>query len=104
MGHLVDGQWREDRPGATSTSGRFQRQETRFRDWITADGAPGPGGTRSFKAEAGRYHLYVSYACPWAHRTLIFRKLKRLDEVVSVDVVHHFMSDNVLILLRHKMR
>jgi len=92
MGHLVDGQWREDGPGATSTSGRFQRQETRFRDWITADGAPGKGGTRSFKAEAGRYHLYVSYACPWAHRTLIFRKLKRLDDVVSVDVVHHFMS------------
>jgi len=92
MGQLVDGEWRDDSFGAKSADGRFERQETRFRDWITIDGTPGPGGTRGFKAEPGRYHLYVSYACPWAHRTLIFRKLKRLENVISVDVVHHFMG------------
>lgn len=90
MGKLVDGIWRED--DASTAGGKFVRQETSFRDWITADGARGPGSKRSFKAEPGRYHLYVSYACPWAHRTLIFRSLKKLETVISVDIVHHHMA------------
>ena len=72
--------------------GRFVRPDAPWRDWITADGKPAPGRTRGFKAEPGRYHLYVSYACPWAHRTLIFRVLKRLEGVISFSVVHHFMG------------
>ena len=92
MGKLVDGEWRDDSYEARSGSGKFVRQESRFRDWITADGKPGPNSSRSFKAEPGRYHLYVSYACPWAHRTLIFRALKKLQPIVSVDVVHHLLG------------
>jgi len=94
MGKLVDGQWRDDAFEAKDNDGKFVRQESRFRDWITADGTPGPGASRSFKAEPGRYHLYVSHACPWAHRTMIFLVLKRLEDVVSVDVVHHFLGQN----------
>jgi len=92
MGKLVDGEWREDSYQAKDSGGKFVRQDSKFRDWITADGAPGPGSTHSFKAEPGRYHLYVSYACPWAHRTLIFRALKKLEAIISVDVVHHFLG------------
>ena len=77
----------------TSETGAFQRWESGFRHWVTADGSAGPSGDGGFAAEPGRYHLYVSYACPWAHRTLIYRKLKRLEDVISVSVVHPFMPD-----------
>ena len=86
MGLLVDGRW-HDRWYDTKADGRFRRQDSAFRNWITADGAPGPSGHGGFKAEAGRYHLYVSLACPWAHRTLIMRSLKGLGDMISVSVV-----------------
>ncbi|MBB3771838.1 putative glutathione S-transferase [Angulomicrobium tetraedrale] len=92
MGLLVDGQWVDKWYDTTSTGGRFVRTVTRFRNWVTPDGAPGPSGQGGFPAEAGRYHLYVSLACPWAHRTLIFRALKKLEEVISVSVVDPFMG------------
>jgi putative glutathione S-transferase len=91
MGLLVDGQWRDAWPQAESTGGRFVRKDAAFRNWITADGAAGPTGSGGFKAEAGRYHLYVSLACPWAQRTLILRMLKRLEDKISVSVVHWLM-------------
>ena len=87
MGVLFEGEWRQDGI-PTDDKGRFQRQETSFRNWITAD------PSSEFPAEAGRYHLYVSYACPWAHRTLILRELKGLQDMISVSVVHHFMGDD----------
>jgi putative glutathione S-transferase len=88
MGLLVDGVW-EDRGYDTKKSGgKFVRSTARFRNWITPDGKPGPSGDGGFKAESGRYHLYVSYACPWAHRTLLFRGLKALEDIISVSVVH----------------
>lgn len=71
--------------------GEFIRSESTFRNWVTADGSAGPGGNAGFAAEANRYHLYVSYACPWAHRALIFRALKGLENVISVSVVHPLM-------------
>jgi glutathionyl-hydroquinone reductase len=86
MGYLLDGHWHEDAP-STDKSGRFVRQASRFRNWVTPDGSPGPAGEGGFPAEAGRYHLYVSLACPWAHRTLIFRKLKKLEDVIGVSIV-----------------
>ena len=92
MGHLRDGEWTDDSQGWAQADGRFKRSETRFRDWITPDGSPGPSGRGGFKAESGRYHLYVSLACPWAHRTLILRALKGLAEHVTVDVVHPLME------------
>ncbi|MEE8276122.1 MAG: glutathione S-transferase family protein [Alphaproteobacteria bacterium] len=92
MGQLVDGVWRVEPLRATSKNGRFVRADTRFRNWVTADGRAGPSGEGGFAAEPGRYHLTVSYACPWAHRTLIFRKLKRLEEMISVSIVHWFMG------------
>jgi putative glutathione S-transferase len=82
---LVDGIWQDEK--LESAGGRFIRQPTRFRNWVTPDGSPGPSGEGGFAAEPGRYHLYVSLACPWAHRTLVFRKLKQLEDVVSVSVV-----------------
>ena len=91
MGLLVDGKW-QDKWYDTGKSGKFERAASQFRDFVTADGRPAPGRERSFKAEPGRYHLYVSLACPWAHRTLIFRKLKKLENVFSVSVVHHYMG------------
>jgi glutathionyl-hydroquinone reductase len=91
MGLLVDGVWHAADEGAKA-DGRFVRAETAFRDWVTADGKPAAGRTRGFKAAPGRYHLYVSLACPWAHRTLIFRKLKKLEDVISVSVVHHHLG------------
>ena len=75
----------------TNSNGEFVRWESGFRHWVTPDGSPGPSGEGGFKAESGRYHLYVSYACPWAHRTLIVRKLKGLEELISVSVVHPLM-------------
>jgi putative glutathione S-transferase len=71
--------------------GKFVRTESSFRNWVTNDGSAGPSGDEGFTAEPGRYHLYVSYACPWAHRALIFRALKGLEDVISVSVVHPLM-------------
>lgn len=94
MGLLVDGLWRNDWYDTKSTGGKFKRSAAQFRNWVTADGQPGPSGSGGFAAESGRYHLYVSLACPWAHRTLIFRKLKHLEEHISVSVVHPDMLDD----------
>jgi putative glutathione S-transferase len=93
MGLLVDGKWTQDEAGGTDPSGRFQRPASPLRSWITPDGAPGPTGDGGFRAEPGRYHLYVALACPWAHRTLIFRKLKGLEEMISLSVVNGFMGE-----------
>lgn len=93
MGMLVDGKW-QTQPVETDNSGRFVRRESRFRNWVTRDGVPGPTGDGGFKAEPGRYHLYVSYACPWAHRTLIMRKLKGLEDIIGLSVVHWHMGDD----------
>lgn len=94
MGLLIDGEWRPRWYDTKSTGGRFERQQSSYRNWVTADGSRGPSGESGFPAESGRYHLYVSYACPWAHRTLIFRKLKRLDEHIDVSVVHPLMKSD----------
>ncbi|MDF1598611.1 glutathione S-transferase family protein [Mesorhizobium sp. YIM 152430] len=94
MGLLVDGKWQDKWYDTSKTGGRFERSQSQWRDFVTADGEPAEGRTRGFKAEPGRYHLYVSLACPWAHRTLIFRNLKKLEDVISVSVVHHFMGEN----------
>ncbi len=94
MGLLVDGVWQDQWYDTKSTGGRFVRKDSAFRNWVTPDGSPGPSGTGGFKAEPGRYHLYVSLACPWAHRTLIFRKLKGLEDMISVSVVHWLMLEN----------
>ena len=91
MGLLVDGHWQDQWYDTTSTGGRFVRKDSAFRNWVTPDGSPGPSGAGGFKAEPGRYHLYVSLACPWAHRTLIFRKLKGLADMIGVSVVHWLM-------------
>jgi len=92
MGRLVDGVWQDRWYDTAESGGRFIRSESQFRNWITADGSRGPSGRGGFKAELGRYHLYVSLACPWAHRTLIFRALKGLEGFVSVSVVNWFMG------------
>lgn len=94
MGLLVNGEWRDEWYDTESTGGEFVRQDAAFRNWVTADGSPGPSGDGGFRADAGRYHLYVSLACPWAHRTLIFRALKGLEDVISVSVVHPHMLEN----------
>ncbi|MDF3416212.1 glutathione S-transferase family protein [Sulfitobacter sp. M57] len=88
MGLLVDGKWQDKWYDTKSSGGKFERSAAQFRNWITADGSVGPSGEGGFKAESGRYHLYVSYACPWAHRTLIFRALKELNNHISISVVH----------------
>jgi putative glutathione S-transferase len=88
MGQLVNGVWEDIWYDTKSSGGTFVRSNTTFRNWITPDGAPGPSGDGGFPAEAGRYHLYVSDACPWAHRTLIFRALKGLEDLIGVSVVH----------------
>ena len=94
MGLLVEGRWQDQWYETKKSGGRFQRSESVFRNWVTADGAPGPSGEGGFKAEPGRYHLYVSLACPWAHRTLILRKLKGLEEMIGLSVVHWLMAEN----------
>ncbi|MEM8752409.1 MAG: glutathione S-transferase family protein [Pseudomonadota bacterium] len=88
MGKLIDGEWHDVWYDTDSNGGAFERQESQFRNWVTADGSAGPSGEGGFKAESGRYHLYVSFACPWAHRTLIYRALKGLEPHITVDVVH----------------
>ncbi|HTG37815.1 glutathione S-transferase family protein [Sphingomonas sp.] len=94
MGRLIDGQWHGDEAVApTNDKGEFERVDSGFRDWLTADGGAGPDGQRGFKAEPGRYRLYVSLACPWAHRTLVVRALKRLEDAIPVTVVGPVMGE-----------
>jgi putative glutathione S-transferase len=90
VGQFVNGIWQEVEN--RMSGGRFVRPSTHFRNWITADGSPGPSGGGGFPAQASRYHLYVSLACPWAHRTLIFRALKKLEDAISVTVVSPLMG------------
>lgn len=92
MGLLIDGQWHDQWYDTASTGGRFVRSDAQFRHWVTPDGRAGPTGEAGFRAEPGRYHLYVSRACPWANRTLILRALKGLESMVSVSVVHPHMG------------
>ena len=93
MGMLVDGDWVQDSFDTRTRKGAFVRADSRFRNWITADGAPGPTGDGGFRAEPGRYHLYIGHACPWAHRTHVFLKLKGLESTISKSVVHWFMGE-----------
>lgn len=94
MGLLIDGQWHDQWYDTDQSGGRFERTEAQWRNWVTPDGAPGPSGDGGFKAEPGRYHLYVSYACPWAHRTLIYRQLKGLTNMIGLSVVHWRMREH----------
>ena len=93
MGLLINGDWVDRWYDTSSNNGKFKRSESQFRNWITADGSPGPTGDGGFAAEPGRYHLYVSLACPWAHRTLIFRSLKGLEEMIDVSIVNPLMGE-----------
>jgi len=94
MGLLIDGVWHDKWYDTASTGGKFERAAAKFRNWVTSDGHTGPSGKGGFKAESGRYHLYVSLACPWAHRTLIFRAIKGLSDHITVDVVNpEMLSD-----------
>jgi putative glutathione S-transferase len=92
MGLLINGVWQEHEPELTK-DGHFERQESSFRNWVTPDARPGPTGQDGFRAIAGRYHLYVSLACPWAHRTLIMRALKGLQDIIPISVAHWLMGD-----------
>jgi putative glutathione S-transferase len=94
MGLLQNGKWVDQWYDTGSNSGEFRRQDSRFRNWLTPNGEAGPNGEPGFKAEKGRYHLYVSLACPWAHRTLIFRQLKQLQDYIDVTVVEPIMLEN----------
>ncbi|TPW31709.1 glutathione S-transferase family protein [Martelella alba] len=94
MGLLVDGVWKDVWYETKKTNGHFKRENAQFRNWLTADGAAGATGKAGFAAEAGRYHLYVSLACPWAHRTLIFRKLKGLEDLIGLSIVDPLMLEN----------
>ncbi len=94
MGLLQNGKWVDQWYDTDSSEGAFRRQDSRFRNWLTPDGEAGPDGKPGFKAEKGRYHLYVSLACPWAHRTLIFRELKQLQDYIDVTVVDPIMLEN----------
>lgn len=91
MGLLVDGKWVDRWYDTGKSGGKFVRKDAAFRNWVTQDGSPGPSGTGGFKAEADRYRLYISLACPWAHRTLIFRKLKGLEDIIPVSGVEALM-------------
>ena len=93
MGLLIDGRWHDQWYDTSASGGRFVRRDSVFRNWVTTDGTPGPTGVGGYRAEAGRYHLYVSLACPWAHRTLIFRGLKGLTPLIDVSVVHWLMAE-----------
>ena len=94
MGLLIDGRWHDQWYDTETTGGRFERSAACFRHWVTADGAAGPTGEAGFKAESGRYHLVVAHACPWAHRTLIYRSLKGLTSMITVSVVHPIMREH----------
>jgi glutathionyl-hydroquinone reductase len=86
MGFFVEGQWHEDTEANRHERGRFVRKPSVFRNWITADGSAGPSGDGGFAAAPGRYHLYVAHACPWAYRTTLFRKLKKLEDAISITI------------------
>lgn len=90
---LVDGKWHDVWYPTDASKGHFVRSAAQFRNWVTKDGSAGPSGYAGFKAEADRYHLYVSHACPWANRTLIFRGLKGLEDMISFSVVHWYMGE-----------
>ncbi len=94
MGLLVDGHWQDQWYDTEKNDGEFVRKESSFRNWVTPDGLPGPTGEGGFAAASGRYHLYVSLACPWAHRALVFRVLKGLQKVVGITVVEALMLKN----------
>src|ERR671914_185599 len=94
MGLLVDGVWQADAGRWADSRGRMQRPDSTLRNWITPDGSPGPTGRGGFKAEAGRYHLYIARACPWAHRTAIFREIKGLSGLIGLSVTHWLMAGN----------
>ena len=94
MGLLQQGEWVDQWYDTDNSGGEFRRQDSRFRNWLTPNGEAGPCGEQGFKAEKGRYQLYVSLACPWAHRTLIFRQLKELDQYIEVTVVEPIMLEN----------
>jgi glutathionyl-hydroquinone reductase len=100
MGKLIEGVWHDQWYDTKTTGGRFVRPDARFHNWVTADGSPGPRGTGGFKAEPGRYHLYVSFACPWAHRTMIFRKLKGLEDLIGITVTDSYMGSEGWTLCR----
>ena len=93
MGLLIEGHWHNQWYDTKHSNGAFIREDSQFRNWITPDGSAGLSGTDGFPAEDGRYHLYVSLACPWAHRTLIFRSLKSLEDIITVSIVHPNMLD-----------
>jgi putative glutathione S-transferase len=93
MGLMINGAWQEHEP-ERGKDGNFERDTTSFRNWITPDGRPGPTGQDGFRAVAGRYHLYVSLACPWAHRTLIMRALKGLQAIIPISVTHWLMAEH----------
>ena len=94
MGLLVNGQWQDKWYDTDNNQGEFKREAAQLRNWVTADGSAGQSGDAGFKAEKDRYHLYVSLACPWAHRTLIFRHLKGLEDYISVSVVSPDMLEH----------
>lgn len=94
MGLLVEGKWHDKWYDTEKNDGRFIREESQYRNWITVDGSAGPSGEGGFKAEPGRYHLYISNACPWANRAMIMRKLKGLEDMISVSIVHPLMAEN----------
>ena len=94
MGLLIKGEWKDQWYDTKAHEGHFVRSAAQFRNWVTADGSPGPSGRGGFKAEPDRYHLYVSLACPWANRTLIFRHLKGLEEMIGLSVVHWRMAEH----------
>ncbi len=93
MGLLVDGKWHDKWYDTKKSGGKFVRDQAGFRNWVTSDGSAGSSGEAGFKAETGRYHLYVSHACPWAHRTMVFRALKGLEDMISISVVNWLMRD-----------
>ena len=93
MGLLIEGKWYDRWYDTKDNNGEFVREDSQFRSWITPDGSAGPSGIAGLPAEPRRYHLYVSLACPWAHRTLIFRKLKSLEDIIAVSIVHPHMLD-----------
>src|SRR5882672_11096939 len=93
MGLMVDGRWQDVWYDTKASQGRFVRTEAQFRNWITPDGRAGPTGEGGFPAARGRYHLYVALSCPWAHRTIIFRRLKQLEDVVSMSVVEPIQGE-----------
>ncbi|MEM8598156.1 MAG: glutathione S-transferase family protein [Pseudomonadota bacterium] len=94
MGLLIDGEWHDKWYDTKKSGGEFKRQDSAYRNWVTTDGAAGPSGEGGFEAESGRYHLYVSHACPWANRALLFRHLKGLEEHITLSVVHPFMGSD----------